>query len=387
MIARSLHLLDPTNKTRCADLRSARAGHSPTPRINLPRPAPRPQLTWQVSVSSHRVGAVSAPDCDAKSFPAHLRRGALVLLASVLAGWGMAGPPTVVFEDVAEKTGFQFNHFIGATGSYFVPEIFGSGIAVLDYDGDGDLDVYILQGTLLDRTKSLKDSFFPPPKDHFPGNRLFRNDLIPSGKLSFTDVTEQAGVAGNGGYAMGAAVGDYDNDGRADLFVTNYGRDILYHNNGDGTFADVSKETIPQDESFGSSAAFVDYDRDGFLDLYVVRYNSFRVQANKLCSGYAGGREYCGPGDYRPIPSKLYHNDGHDSFSRILLVPFSGPSQVDGAWADLDGDGLLDLFICTAENNQPDLAFRNLGGGKFQKLTVNQVGAIVADYAVLATIS
>ncbi len=232
-----------------------------------------------------------------------LNRWVLVLAAVTIAGWGMAGGSAVLFEDVADKTGLQFHHFIGATGSYFVPEIFGSGIAVLDYDGDGDLDVYILQGTILDKTKSLKDSLFPPPKDHFPGNRLFRNELIPSGKLTFTDVTDQAGVAGNGGYAMGVAVGDYDNDGYPDMFVSNYGRDILYHNNGNGTFSEVSKTSLPQDESFGSSAAFLDYDRDGFLDLFAVRYNSFRVQANKQCFGYAGGREYCGPGDYRPISS------------------------------------------------------------------------------------
>ncbi len=289
------------------------------------------------------------------------------MLTAAIAGWRMSGGPTVLFEDVAQKTGLQFQHFIGATGSYFVPEIFGSGIAVFDYDGDGDLDVYILQGTLLDKTKSLKDSLFPAPKDHFPGNRLFRNELMETGKLSFTDVTEQAGVAGNGGYAMGVAVGDYDNDGHPDLYVTNYGRDILYHNNGDGTFSDVSKTALPEGESFGSSAAFLDYDRDGFLDLFAVRYNSFRVQANKQCSGYAGGREYCGPGDYRPIPSKLFHNDGHGHFVDVTQKAGIGAAYGNGlgvVCADFNGDGWIDIFV--ANDKTPNQLWINKGDGTFE---------------------
>jgi hypothetical protein len=286
----------------------------------------------------------------------------MLALAFAVSGGGL----TIPFKDVAEETGLHFRDFIGATGSYFVPEIFGSGIAVLDYDGDGDLDVYMLQGTILDTTKSLKDSLFPPPAEHFPGNRLFRNDLIPTGKLFFTDVTDKVGVAGNGGYAMGAAVGDYDNDGRPDLFVTNYGRDILFHNNGDGTFTDVSKEAIPPDESFGSSAAFVDYDQDGFLDLFVVRYNSFRVQANKLCTGYAGGREYCGPGDYRPIPTKLYHNDGHGHF--IDVTQKAGISAAYGnglgvVCADFNDDGWIDIFV--ANDKTPNQLWINRHDGTF----------------------
>jgi hypothetical protein len=268
---------------------------------------------------------------------------------------------------VADKTGLRFQHFIGATGSYFVPEIFGSGVALLDFDGDGDLDVYLLQGTLLDKTKSAKESIFPPPGDHFPGTRLFRNELVPAGKLNFTDVTQRSGVAGNGGYGMGVAAGDYDNDGHPDLFVTNYGRDILFRNNGNGTFTDVTKEALPVDESFGSSAAFFDYDRDGFLDLFVARYNSFTVEANKKCAGYAGGREYCGPGDYSPIPDKLYHNDGHGRFTDVsqkagITAAFGNGLGV--VCADLNGDGLIDIFV--ANDKTPNQLWINKGNGTFE---------------------
>jgi enediyne biosynthesis protein E4 len=299
--------------------------------------------------------------------PAAVSKTALaLLLVALLSVRAITGGPAVIFKDAAEETGLKFQHFIGATGSYFVPEIFGSGIAVIDYDGDGDLDIYIMQGTILDKTKSMKDSMFPPPTDHFPGNRLYRNELIPSGKLSFTDVTEKAGVGGNGGYSMGVAVGDYDNDGRPDIYVTNYGRDILYHNNGDGTFSDVSKDSIPQEESFGSSAAFVDYDRDGYLDLYVVRYNSFRVPG-KVCTGYAGGREYCGPNDYRPIPGKLYHNEGNGHFVDVTAKAGTGTAFGNGLGvicADFNDDGWIDIFV--ANDKTPNQLWINRHNGTFE---------------------
>jgi hypothetical protein len=308
--------------------------------------------------------------CREKSSGSSIHRAGCALMAVLFlaaASRVAAAGPAVLFEDVAEKTGLHFWRFIGATGSNYVPEIFGSGLAVLDYDGDGDLDVYIAQGVILDKTKSLKDSIFPPPKEHFPGNRLFRNELAPTGKLQFTDVTEKAGVGGNGDYAMGVAVGDYDNDGHADLLVTNYGRDTLFHNNGDGTFTDVTKDALPGDESFGSSAAFVDYDKDGFLDLFVVRYNSFTVQGNKHCTGYAGGRVYCGPGDYRPLPDKLYRNDGQGHFIDVTNRAGIAAEYGNGlgvVCADFNGDGWIDIFV--ANDKTPNQLWVNKGNGTFE---------------------
>jgi hypothetical protein len=274
---------------------------------------------------------------------------------------------TEVFAEVAARVGLDFQHFIGATGAYFVPEIFGSGVALFDFDNDGDLDVFLVQGTMLDKTKSLADSLFPIPRAHFPGNRLFRNELAPAGELRFTDVTERAGVAGNGGYGMGVAVGDYDNDGFADLFVSNYGQDMLFHNNGDGTFTDVTARALPLEPSFSASAAFVDYDRDGFLDLFVTRYNSFTVQANKKCAGAGGGRDYCGPGDYNPIPDKLYRNDGRGRFFDVTQ-----PAGISAAYgnglgvvcADFDGDGWIDIFV--ANDKTANQLWMNRGDGTFE---------------------
>ncbi|MGH9847660.1 MAG: CRTAC1 family protein, partial [Blastocatellia bacterium] len=272
------------------------------------------------------------------------------------------------FREAAAETGLNFRHVTGATGDFFMPEIMGAGAALLDYDNDGDLDVYLIQGASLDEKKKPP---FPPAKDWKPGNRLFRNELLPSGKLRFTDVTEKAGV-GHIGYGMGAATGDYDNDGYADLYVTNFGLNVLYRNNGNGTFADVTREAGPpgtlDDPRWSSSAAFVDYDRDGDLDLFVCNYIDFTVRGAKRCYAPTGEPDYCAPASYRPIPDRLFRNEGNGKFSDVTQS--SGISAAFGpglgvTCADFNGDGWVDIYV--ANDGAANLLWMNKGNGTFEE--------------------
>jgi enediyne biosynthesis protein E4 len=221
-----------------------------------------------------------------------------------------------LFEDVAKQSGIDFWQYSGATGEFLLPEMVGSGAALIDYDNDGDMDVFLVQGY---PTDPQGKAIVPVPAGWKPGNRLFRNNLNtpgkPGGKLTFTDVTESAGL-GHAGQGMGVAAGDYDNDGYTDLYVTNYDHNILYHNNGNGIFTDVTATAGVASAGWSTSAAFIDYDRDGLLDLAVVHYVQFYPRP---CYSPQGSRDYCGPQPFQGSVTQLYRNLGNGRFKDVTV--------------------------------------------------------------------
>ena len=292
------------------------------------------------------------------------RRVTIVLPAAILYAsfaWCMmlasaqAPSPTPLFLEVAAQAGLGFTHISGASGQYYIPEQMGAGAALFDYDGDGDLDVFLVQsGTLGKRDPAVT-------------GRLYRNDLSPTAgsPLRFTDVTLKSGIDASA-YGMGAATGDYDNDGDLDLLVTSFGPEALYRNNGNGTFTNVTQASGLGDELWSSSAAFVDYDRDGDLDVFVANYLDFTVAGNKRCNDAVGARDYCSPRAYKPVPDRLYRNDGRGRFSDVSDA--AGITKADGAGlgvsvGDYNGDGWLDLYV--ANDATPNQLWINQKNGTF----------------------
>ncbi|HLV02947.1 MAG TPA: CRTAC1 family protein, partial [Acidobacteriota bacterium] len=274
------------------------------------------------------------------------------------------------FSEVAAESGLVFEHFTGATGQYYLPEIMGAGGALFDYDSDGDLDVLLVQGTMLD-DQSLENAIFPFPLNSPQGHRLFRNDLIdPSGNhgdLVFVDVTEEAGL-NLIGYGMGVAIGDYNNDGHLDVYITQFGSNILLRNNGDGTFIDATVHAGVDDTRWSTAATFFDYNQDGYLDLFVVNYIDFTVAGNKTCFDSIGGRDYCNPRQYRPMPDQLFRNNKDGTFTNVTqesnLSSSFGPGLGVVA-ADFNRDGWMDLYV--ANDGAANLLWLNQGDGTFQE--------------------
>ena len=257
------------------------------------------------------------------------------------------------FTNVVTGSGLSFQHHSGQTGHYWLPEMETGGVGLLDFDGDGLLDVFCVNGGSLDPAR-------PTP----PGHQLYRN----LGHWHFAEVTEAAGLDCPAGYGMGCAVGDYDGDGRPDLYVTQLGSNHLYHNLGNGRFEDMTQAAGVAVGSWSTSAAFVDYDGDGHLDLFVINYVKWSPEIEMDCFSAGGRRDYCSPKNYHaPAPTVLFHNRGNGTFEDVTTAAGLDRAYGNGfgvATGDFDHDGHIDLFV--ANDATPNQLWLNQGNGRFR---------------------
>jgi hypothetical protein len=287
---------------------------------------------------------------------------ALLLSSSLL--WSAS--PEVRFTDVTASAGIDFTHANSATSNKYLIETMGGGVALLDYDNDGRLDVFFTNGAAL--RDPMPEGAQPDKSDPKFWNRLFRQREDGT----FEDVSERAGVTGmpQNQYGMGVAAGDYDNDGFSDLYVTNYGRNILYHNEGDGTFRDVTAAAGVPGGGWSTSAGFFDADNDGRLDLFVTRYVEWTFQTNGYCGEKKPGyRAYCHPDNYEPIANVLYRNNGDGTFTDVSAKAGLAHTKGKGlgvAFADYDDDGLTDIHV--ANDSVQSFLFQNSGNGTFAEV-------------------
>ncbi|MCP4151686.1 MAG: CRTAC1 family protein [bacterium] len=271
-----------------------------------------------------------------------------------------------IYSEVAKASGLDFVHFNGMSGELYFAEMTGQGGGFLDYDNDGDLDVYLVQGNILGPGKTMKDALFPS-RDPNPRDRLYRNDLSvdKNGKrrVQFVDVTDKAGLKMTG-YGMGVATGDFNNDGWVDIYVTNYGPNCMLYNNGNGTFTDVTKKTGTGCELWGTSAAAFDYDHDGHLDLYVANYVDADANNNKRCFAKSSRRDYCGPSGFNPLKDRFYHNKGDGTFEdvtdKVLENYKTFGSGLGVVTTDANNDGWLDIYVAN-DGNANHLWLNNKG--------------------------
>ena len=305
-----------------------------------------------------------------------LRQAGLAFLVMV-AGCGSSGgqaasaptgtPQPDWFVDRAAESGIDFVHINGMTGQLYMPEILGPGVALFDYDNDGDLDVYLVQSGGFD--------------GHRANDRLYRNDLTVGSDgtrtLHFTDVTTASGIEARG-YGMGVATGDFNTDGWIDLYLTKFDApNQLLGNNGNGTFTDVSKASGTDQHSWSVSAAFVDVDRDGWLDLFVGNYLRYRLEGNTRCSSPTGAPDYCTPSSYPALPGRLYRNQRNGTFADVTTSSRIGREYgpaLGVSTADFNGDGWMDIYV--ANDGKENQLWLNQHNGTFEN------GALLAGVAL-----
>src|SRR5260370_11495186 len=276
--------------------------------------------------------------------------------------------------EVKLQRGIDFILQNSPTSQKYLIETMPGGVALLDYNNDGLLDIFLVNGGHIDSPMQSTENFDRHDPRYW--NRLYRQNRDGT----FTDVTERAGLAnaGDGNYGMGVAVGDYDSDGFPDLYVTSYGKDILYHNNGDGTFTDVTAKAGVAGGGWSVSAGFVDYDNDGKLDLFVTRYMEWDTKHSKDCGG--NYHTYCPPGEFRRATNLLYHNRGDGTFEDVSERSGIAARKGHGlgvAFADYDGDAFTDIYV--ANDGMQQYLFHTKGDGTFQESAMEAGAGLNVD--------
>jgi hypothetical protein len=302
-----------------------------------------------------------------------LRASAVVVCLLIAA----AAPADVTFTDITAASKIDFKHEASPTSNKYLIETMGGGVGLFDYDNDGRLDIFFVNGAWLGDPMPLNKK--PDKSDRKYWNRLYHQK--PDG--TFADVTESAGLSGmpQDLYGMGVAVGDFDNDRFEDLYVTGYGGNTLYRNNGDGTFTDVTARAGTRGGGWSSSAGFVDYDNDGKLDLFVGRYVDWNFQNNRYCGqNKPGGRAYCHPDNFSGVTNILYRNNGNGTFTDVSEK--AGVGNPDGktlgvAFADFDGDGWIDIYV--ANDSVACFLYRNNKDGTFTDVALPAGAALNED--------
>ena len=289
-----------------------------------------------------------------------------------------AAETTLRFTDQTQAAGIHFKHINAASKHKYLPETMGAGGLFFDYDNDGHLDIYLVNSGTLSR-----DAQSPRQTNH--SDILYRNN----GDGTFADVTEKAGLQQNYGYGMGCLAADYDNDGDADLYLTNFGKNQLYRNNGDGTFTDVTSRAGVADGSWSVSASFGDFNLDGYLDLYVANYLDYQLETAHACF-LEGVHIYCGPHEYPGAPDTLYRNNGDGTFTDVTTRAGLHPvgKGLGTLFTDYNSDGYPDIFV--ANDAVPDFLYRNNGDGTFTDVAItagvayNSEGRATASMGIAA---
>jgi len=302
----------------------------------------------------------------------------VLLIVQSLAQQSKSASSDPIFSVMPLK-GVDFTLRNSATSKKYLIETMPGGVALLDYNNDGLLDLFLVNAGRVQNPMTWPPDFARRDPQYW--NRLYRQNKDGT----FTDVTEQAGLnkAGDANYGMGVAVGDYDNDGYPDIYVTNFGKNILYHNNGDGTFTNVTDKAGVAAGGWSTSAGFFDFDNDGKLDLFVARYLDWTVANSKTCG--AEKPTYCPPGEFPAVSNILYRNRGDGTFADVSAASGIAAKKGHGlgvAFADYDGDGLTDIFVANDVTNQ--FLFHNNGNGTFTECALDVGAALTSNGKMLS---